>query len=206
MARAAFLILALANLAFFAWAEGYLGPVDDGREPARLREQLQPERLRVAVLAEGPAKSLACRRIGPLAAAAADQMKSVWEAKGVRAVVSPVEETKYWVLISGLPDKAAATRKSIELRRLGVKEFLVVTESVARQYAVSLGAFQAEDSAKEFLVQLNRKGVKSARIEPRAKAGDKALLELTGDADLLATLQIGLLPAGVGEVTDCPQK
>ncbi len=207
MARAAFVILVLGNLAFFAWANGYFGTGDDGREPGRLREQVQPERLRVAIRDESVQQpSPACRRIGPLTPAAAEQMKTTWEAKGVRAAILPIEEASYWVVIPGITDKATADRKTAELRRLGVKEFLLVADSVAKQYVVSLGTFQGEDSAKEFLLQMNRKGVKSARIEPKTRAGDRVRLELTGDADLLAKQQIGLLPAGSAEVTDCAQK
>jgi hypothetical protein len=207
MARATFLILVLVNLAFFAWAAGYFGTADDGREPGRLGEQLQPERLRVAVKDGSAAKSSpACRHIGPLTAAAAEQLRTAWEAKGAQASVLRIEETSYWVVIPGLADRPTADRKAAELRRLGVKEFLVVADSVAKQYAVSLGTFQAEDSAKEFLLQLSRKGVHSARTEPKTRAGDRVQVELTGDADLLAKLQIGLLPAGAGEVTDCGQK
>ena len=49
MARIVFLLLVFANLAVYVWAAGYLGGRDDGREPERLRNQLQPERLRVSV-------------------------------------------------------------------------------------------------------------------------------------------------------------
>ena len=49
MARLAFLLLVLANLAFFVWAAGYLGGTDEGREPDRLRNQINPDKLRIAV-------------------------------------------------------------------------------------------------------------------------------------------------------------
>ncbi|WIM05154.1 MAG: hypothetical protein OHM77_10665 [Candidatus Nitricoxidivorans perseverans] len=47
MWRTVFLLLVLANLVFFAWDQGYFGGQDEGREPARLSGQFQPERLRV---------------------------------------------------------------------------------------------------------------------------------------------------------------
>lgn len=47
MARGAFLLLVLANLLFFVWAAGYLGGGDDGREPERLKAQVQPERIQL---------------------------------------------------------------------------------------------------------------------------------------------------------------
>jgi cell division protein FtsN len=43
-----FLLLALANLAFFAWQQGVFGGLPDaGREPERVNRQVEPERIRV---------------------------------------------------------------------------------------------------------------------------------------------------------------
>lgn len=54
------LLLVLANLAFFAWSQGYLrllgvGPAPQS-EPQRMAQQLRPQALRV--LREGPAASV----------------------------------------------------------------------------------------------------------------------------------------------------
>lgn len=45
-------LLALANLGFLAWAEGWLAgplalPVDADREPGRLAQQVRPQSLRI---------------------------------------------------------------------------------------------------------------------------------------------------------------
>src|SRR5919197_5361468 len=46
--KLAFLLLALANLAFFAWQQGVFGGLPDaGREPERVNRQVEPERIRV---------------------------------------------------------------------------------------------------------------------------------------------------------------
>lgn len=46
--KLAFLVLALANLAFFAWQQGVFGGLPDGgREPERVNRQVEPERIRV---------------------------------------------------------------------------------------------------------------------------------------------------------------
>ncbi|MFN3885048.1 MAG: hypothetical protein ACK4Q4_09860 [Rhodocyclaceae bacterium] len=46
--RLAFLILLFANILLFFWGQGYLGQQQDaGREPARLAQQLAPEKLTV---------------------------------------------------------------------------------------------------------------------------------------------------------------
>jgi cell division protein FtsN len=46
--KLAFLVLALANLAFFAWQQGVFGGLPDaGREPERVNRQVEAERVRV---------------------------------------------------------------------------------------------------------------------------------------------------------------
>jgi len=46
--KLAFLVLALANLALFAWQQGVFGGLPDtGREPERVNRQIEPERIRV---------------------------------------------------------------------------------------------------------------------------------------------------------------
>jgi SPOR domain len=51
--KLAFLVLALANLAVFAWQQGIFGGLPDaGREPERVNRQVEPERVRVLTQAE----------------------------------------------------------------------------------------------------------------------------------------------------------
>lgn len=45
--RLAFLILLFANVLLFFWGQGHLGQQQAGREPARLAQQLAPEKLTV---------------------------------------------------------------------------------------------------------------------------------------------------------------
>ena len=49
--RLAFLLLVLANLAFFAWAR-YFSPPDAGADPRPLARQIEPDRLKVVSPAE----------------------------------------------------------------------------------------------------------------------------------------------------------
>jgi hypothetical protein len=63
MLRRLVLLLAVANLVFFAWAQGLLrgiglGPVQVG-EPQRLSQQIHPERLQLLAPASAPAASAA---------------------------------------------------------------------------------------------------------------------------------------------------
>ncbi|NWG30883.1 MAG: hypothetical protein HXY29_05230 [Rhodocyclaceae bacterium] len=45
--RLAFLVLLIANILLLFWGQGYLGQQQAGREPARLEQQLAPEKLHV---------------------------------------------------------------------------------------------------------------------------------------------------------------
>ncbi|MDI6750281.1 MAG: hypothetical protein ACOY6N_06060 [Pseudomonadota bacterium] len=45
--RLAFLILLFANIVLFVWGQGYAGSREAGREPARLTQQLAPDKLTV---------------------------------------------------------------------------------------------------------------------------------------------------------------
>jgi hypothetical protein len=49
--RLTFLILLLANVFLFIWGQGYLGTLDEGREPGRMAQQLAAEKLRIVPLA-----------------------------------------------------------------------------------------------------------------------------------------------------------
>jgi hypothetical protein len=53
--RLAFFLLVLANLIFFVWSAGYLGGQEAGREPQRLANQLNPEKIKVTPMAPAPA-------------------------------------------------------------------------------------------------------------------------------------------------------
>lgn len=200
--RLAFLLLILANLIFFAWAQGHLGGQEEGREPQRLKELLYPERIEVTVQAALPPQ--ACRRIEGLAAAEAERLRQALEAGGLRASVETREEVpSFWVNISALPNQAAADKKAGELRSLGVADFHVVQENGS--FAVSLGLFRDESEAKDMLLQLGRKGVKSARIDVKTTPPALASVEARGAAETLAKRLPELLAGMAGAAaTDCP--
>ncbi len=203
MPRAIFLLLVVANLIFFIWASNYLGREDDGREPGRLKDQLQADRL--AVVAQDPAApAQTCRRVGPIALPDAERVKIALAARsGMQVVLNPIEETIYWVFIPPLNDKVAADKKTVELKRMGIGDFLVVTEAGPNRNAISLGSFSNEETAKDLFDRLGKKGVHSARIEPRTRPAETARIDVRGDAGLVAKGLAELLPT-TAPVADCP--
>jgi SPOR domain len=205
MARTIFLLLVLANAIFYLWASNYLGIPDAGREPGRLKLQVQANRLTVTAR-DAAAVAQVCRRVGPLAQADAERINTALAAKaGLKTFLRPVEEKGYWIFIPPLSDKAAADKKAEELKDLGVKDFFIVTESGPNRYAISLGSFSSEDTAKEAFANLGKKGVHSARLDSRVRTTDKAQIDVRGEGGLVAKALNGLLPAGT-PVVDCPQE
>ncbi len=64
--KLAFLLLALANLVFFAWLQGVFGGLPDtGREPDRVNRQVEPERVRVLTQQEVQALRAKAKETAP---------------------------------------------------------------------------------------------------------------------------------------------
>jgi len=102
----------------------------------------------------------------------------------------------WWVFIPPAANRKAAVEKTGELLALGVSEYFIVSDG-PQQYAVSLGVFSQEESAKAYLEQLRRKGVRSAVVAARQADGVvRYLLEIRGDAIALMSLQVNE-PEGV---------
>lgn len=206
--RLVFFLLVLANLVFFAWAQGYFGGQDEGREPQRLADQLQPEKMKVTVPekhAAAPVPADVCRLVSGLAAREAEQLQqALAAASGLTVSLRPGEETPgFWVSIPALAGKAQAERKAGELKLLGVTDFHVM-QTAGDVFAISLGVFGSEPVAVAFLAGLHKKGVKSARIDARPKPG-LARIEVRGSANAVAQHMSVLLSGAVADgVSDCP--
>lgn len=186
--RMFFLLLVFANLIFFAWAQGFMGASDDGREPQRLTQQLYPEKLRIVPAARKPVVNMAeqaCRVISGLGMTDAEQLKIAVEADGGKALVSPLAmPPNHLVVITELANKLAADKKFAELSRLKVEGHIIVALEDGRQEIV-LGRFDTEPAAQAFLQALGKNGVKSARVESREQPATKARVEARAPATTL---------------------
>jgi hypothetical protein len=204
VARVVFLLLVFANLAVFVWSAGYLGGHDDGREPERLRNQLQPERLKVGVgdtpVAAAVATTAVCRRVGPLGSAEAESLDKSITAQGGRVAPVSIDEISYWVFIAAIDGKPAENDIAT-LRKTGFKEFFVVTEEGPNLNSISLGIYAKEESAREKVARLVRNGIKSARIATRAKPTGQVMLTVRGVPEMLDKALTGL----TAEPVECPK-
>jgi hypothetical protein len=202
--RPFFFLLVFANLIFFAWAKGYFGAADENREPERLNQQLQADKLRIVrdTVAPPPKTAeLACRVINGLATANAEALKSAVQGIGGEAKILPPSEQQqqFLVLIAELPNQAAAEKKAAELVRFGVTEQTSVPLEGGR-YEIVLGRFPADAAAREFLQGLMKRGIKSARVEAREQPALKVRVEARAPAAILLQ-QLPLLIAPYAEAT-----
>lgn len=74
----------------------------------------------------------------------------------------------YWVYIPPAKTQAGRVKKVKQLKELGIEDYFVVQEAGHWLNAISLGVFKTEEAAKKYLVELNKKGIKTAQVGERA--------------------------------------
>lgn len=205
--RPFFFLLVFANLVFFAWAQGHFGAIDESREPERLAQQLQAEKLRILPTAPTPAAKIeatACQIINGLSAADAEALKSAPAAVRTELKILPPAESKiHRVAIVDIANQAVAERKAAELTRFGVTEQKTVALADGR-HEIILGSFETEAAANEFLQGLTKRGIKSARVDSRDAAALKIRVEARAPAStLLRQLPLLIAPYGDATLAEC---
>lgn len=158
------LALLLANVLFFAWSRGWLGPVmgyapSGDRDPARLTQQLQPEVVRVLPPAAAQAALLAASAAAPSAAAPA----SAASAAGGGAS-SPLSSAGSVCLESGA--LAAAAIEGAERALAAVvpgRGWIRASREVTAQYGVVVGPLAGRDA-------VTRKGEELGRLRMNFEA------------------------------------
>jgi hypothetical protein len=223
--RLLFLLLLAANLALFAWW-GYYAPSDAAADPEPLRRQMSPEKIRLlegkelkslasvkpkpAAPAGGaaPATGGACIEWGGFAVAEAPKAEQVLAplALGARLSQRRSEETAgWWVFIPPQGNRAAALKKTAELKALGVEEFFILQDEGKMRWAVSLGVFSSEEAARKHLEALRVKGVRSAQSGERDTQVAKIWFQLRGaDPAQQARLRESAQAFAGTELRDCP--
>lgn len=197
MLKLIFALLLAANVALFAYGKGYLGQFSGNeREPARLQQQLNTNKLQLisASKAEAAAAAIAppppVPRDEPAAIACLEAGNFVLaDARKFEERLAPLqlgdrqqrrnlpgqEISSYIVHIPPQGNRAAAEKKADELRTLGVTNFFVMNDSSPLRWGISLGVFRTEAAAQAQLAALVKQGVQSARVAPRY-TGSKQLI------------------------------
>ena len=193
MLKFLFWILLATNAALFAYGRGYLGNFKGNeREPARMKNQVNGDKLKLVPAAQAtaakaaepaaaPAPALepvaaapaliACVEVGNLTAPEArrfdTRIAALGPLKPVRQNVTTTEVGSYMVHIPPQASRAAADSKAEELKNLGVTNYYVIPDNTPMKWAISLGVFKSENAAKTLLAALNKQGVQGARISGR---------------------------------------
>lgn len=193
MLKFVFWLLAGVNLLVFAIGQGYLGSFrSETREPARLKNQLQADKLTLLTQEQAMAPAAPPAAEAPLAAAAAPQSYACTEVgnfvladarrfetqiaaldlgdRQSRRNVAGQDISSYMVYIPPQGSKDGAERKAGELKQLGVTNYFIMNEASPLRWGISLGVFKSEGSAQTQLASLNKQGVHSARVAPRYSA------------------------------------
>ncbi|MEN3367553.1 MAG: hypothetical protein V7606_4827 [Burkholderiales bacterium] len=206
-----FWILLLANAGLFMYRQG--DTMSDGREPARMSNQLNADKVKLMPAAQGSAASsnaprevavappqpaankveASCTEIGNFAAGDARRFEARLAAQslGDRVRQRNIQEImSHVVYIPPQGGKEEADKKVEELRRLGIDDIYIIQDDSSLRWAISLGVFKEEERARAHLAELTRKGVRSARIGPHSVGGAMVTFQLRDlDADAKARLE-----------------
>jgi len=215
--RTLFLLLLLANIAFFGWSR-YVAPPEASADPLPLGRQIEPQKMKVIAPGELPALTarpapaavaLKCIEWGSFSVADAPRAEKALEPLQLGARLAPrrtEEAAGWWVFIAPQASRAAALKKAAELRALAVEDFFIVQDDGPTRWALSLGVFRSEDAAQARLAALRSQGVRSAQIGARETIVPKLWLQVKGvDGGLYARLRE--LARGIegSELRECTQ-
>lgn len=182
-------LMVLANLFVFALFQGWLSPwVRSDREPQRLVDQRNPDRIRVVPLerlggasraeplppnasalvrpsSSSPAE--ACFAYGPLDEPRANRLREALESAGARVESTRTEQAAgYLVYVPAAGTPAEVQQRLTELRRIGQSDAFVIQEGSLRM-GISVGLFRSEEMARALVARLDSLADTGARIAPR---------------------------------------
>ena len=214
--RTLFLLLVLANVAFFAWSR-YVSPPEASADQLPLERQIEPEKLKVVAPSELPPPvtarapsapvALKCIEWGSFTLTDAPRAEKALEllALGPRLGQRRTEESAgWWVFIPPQGSRPAALKKAGELKALAIDDYFIVQEEGPHHWALSLGVFRTEEAAQARLTALRAQGVRSAQVGARDTVVPKVWLQVKEvDGALLARLKDVARSVEGSELRDC---
>jgi hypothetical protein len=196
--RTLFLLLLLANVAFFGYIQFERMSTGDD---SRIRQQVNADKINLLtpqqVAALGPAKAAAmsnqCLDWGPFTDAERTRAQTILEPFELgKLLTSRRVDTKaaYWVFVSPQPSKAAADKTVTELKELGINDLYVIQDNGPQKNAISLGVFKTEEAAQAYLQNVQKKGVKNAKSAARSQSFSQTMFTIRDpQAVLVAKLE-----------------
>lgn len=218
MLRALIVTLLLANLAFFAWTQGWLDAVVGvrsigDREPERLLREVRPELIRIlpADAASGVAgatnvagdtapNAIACFEAGPFGDAeiAAAQATAQTALPAGSWVTVKTDQPGTWLVYMGrYATREAQTKKEDELKRRKLP-YEEIAEPPALAPGLALGRFDQRTEAATALDRFTQQGIRTARVVELAPASSRQVLRADKADAALATQLIALKADALG--------
>jgi hypothetical protein len=193
--------LLVANLALFAVQRGQPA----GHEPARMNNQLYPERIRLlpasalsvpapapvapetaapavpAAAAAAPAQ-LACIELLSFTPAEAARFETRIDALGLSSRLSRRElptPSSYMVMLPPQGSREAAEQATAGLRGMGISDSFIIQDNSARRYGIALGTFRNQEAAQAHLDTMIRRGARTAQIAEVGTGAARLAIQLT---------------------------
>lgn len=94
-------------------------------------------------------------------------------ARQTRLAVPFQEVTSHLVYLPPNGGKEGAERRVAELRERGISDYFIMQGDSPMRWAVSLGAFKTEASARTLAAELAKKGVQGVRVLPRGPQSNR---------------------------------
>jgi len=159
--RTLVLALLLANLAFFAWTQGWLaaaglGPVTQ-REPQRLALQIHPEQVRVMPLASAPAAHASAPPSAPQPAASAPQPAASAASAPAASAAAPERAVCRQIGPFGAMQTQELAQAQAALAKAGLQPEVITTPAPA-QWMVLLGPYPSQEAMRAALDQIAQQG------------------------------------------------
>jgi len=183
-----FLGLLLVNVVLAAWLRGLFGAPGGGREPGRLEQQVAADRIRVLTDQEvqqiekraaakpaappglvplQPEATVACVEIGEFVndAQLGRLREKLAALKLTDRASEQTRERPGWYLVYLPAEKSLfeAEQRAEQLRLQGLQDLVVYKEGQLR-FSIGVGSFRDRDLARKQVTQLERRGVKGARV------------------------------------------
>jgi hypothetical protein len=178
--RLLFFILLLANVAAFGYFTYHEQSVGNGKlgHPALNAErihQVSPEQL--AANASNSSLKLSCWVWGGFKPTDLPTVRAAFDKLALGDKLTQPSQEEFWLYIPPLKNKKEAEKKLEELKSLNINDGNLVDEAGKWHFAISFGAYPAEDTATVRLNQIKEKGVKSAKVVKREAPGSAFMLK-----------------------------
>lgn len=208
-------LLLLANLAFYAWSQGWIDGLvgvraHGDREPERLAKQVQPEAVRiltpqlVAAAAVAAESRLTCLEAGPFDDASLPVIESALASTlpvGTWTRQTSSQPARWIVYMGRYANDEAQQKKEQELTRMKVP-FEPVTGAPALEPGLSLGRFPNREAADAALQRLAERGIHTGKVVQAAKATSQHMLRIERADPELAAKVAGLKISALGKGFD----